>query len=78
MSGLIKGMDIASLTMFEPNKFSIDASEAGIKPGDRYPAVLKVETPVGILKFMFQHFDGNQTAIFRQVDGPREIRIFND
>jgi hypothetical protein len=61
----------------EVHQWCIDASELGLAPGDHYPVSLP--TDLGNRQpFLFQHFDGNQTAVYEQQAGCLVLKVWND
>jgi hypothetical protein len=63
------------------NAFSIDASEARIRPGDPYPSGIDVIPMVGNGgRFVFQGFDAQDTAHYKQsgLGKVAVLKIWND
>jgi hypothetical protein len=55
--------------------YSLDASEAGIRPGSPYPGTIIVE-PAG-REFLFTRFDAEHTAHYQTLTG-LTLKLWND
>jgi hypothetical protein len=70
-------IDSSNAQELEIHQWYADASTLGFKPGERYPAQLA--TDLGNRQpFVFQRFDGNQTAIYSQALGCLTLKVWND